>query len=464
MVDANGNFIPDFGVIEICLVFIYLFIIFLISSYIKNKNIDQYPFYKFLRPALFVKILGGIIFTLFYTYYYGSSDTHYYYLGTRGLNHLLLTNPSAFFSILFNGRGLETFSYFSDSSDFWAWSYMYIRTNSFIVQALTMPFALLGFNKFLLTVILLNCFCFIGHWKFFTMCQSLYPKIPKQLIISIFFIPSVIFWGSGIMKDTYTLTSTLWFTYNFYMIFVKKKNIIANIFMICFNIFCLVEIKPYIFIVLLPGAFIWIFYNYSHTIKNKIVRFLFTPFTSLIGLMISVLLLNYFNKNLGDYFSMDQIITKAQVTQQDLIREEAYGKHYYNIGTFDNSYSSLLKKAPISIVSGLFRPFIWEVQNVVMFISGIETLILFLVSLYIIIKVGFFRTIKFIFKEPLLIFSFLFVISFSYSVGLSSANFGALVRYRIPQLPFFVMGLFILHEKLKELKIEKEENNLSLKD
>ena len=41
MVDANGNFIPDFGVIEICLVFIYLFIIFLISSYIKNNYLKS---------------------------------------------------------------------------------------------------------------------------------------------------------------------------------------------------------------------------------------------------------------------------------------------------------------------------------------------------------------------------------------------------------------------------------------
>ena len=458
MIDADGNFIPDFGMIEICLIFIYLFIIFLISSYIKNKNIDQHPFYKFLLPALFVKILGGIIFTLFYTYYYGSSDTHYYYLGTCGLNHLLFTNPSAFISILFHGRGPETYYFFNDSTDFWTWTYMYRNTNSFTVQVLTMPFALLGFNKFLLTVILLNCFCFIGLWKFFIMCQSLYPKISKQLIISIFFIPSVIFWGSGIMKDTYTLTSTLWFTYNFYMIFIKKKNIMANIFMMCFNIFCLVEIKPYIFIVLLPGAFVWIFHNYSHNIENKIIRFLFTPFASLIGLIISIFILNSFNKNLGDYFSMDQIITKAQVTQQDLIREEAYGTHFYNIGTFDNSFGSLIRKSPISIVSGLFRPFIWEAQNIVMFISGIETLILFLVSLFIIIKVGFLKTIKFVRDEPLLLFSFLFVLCFSYSVGLSSANFGALVRYRIPQLPFFVMGLFILLEKVKEYKIENEKN------
>ncbi len=456
MVDQYGGFIPNFNFIEYCLLIIYLFIIFLIASYIKNKHIDQKPYYKYFISALFVKIGGGIIFTLFYTYYYGSSDTHYYYLGARGLTNLLFTNPSALLTIIFKGRGLETFDYFDKSSYFWAWAYMYRNTNSFTVLAFTIPFATLGFNKFLLTVTLLNCFCFVGFWNFFKMTQNIYPKMAKQLAISIFFIPSVIFWGTGIMKDTYTITSALWFTYNFYMIFIKKDKIISNLLLLIFNVFCLITIKPYIFIVLLPGAFIWIFYNYSNTIENKILRSLFTPFMSVVGLLIGLLLLNLMNQNLGDY-SFDQIVSKAQVTQQDLINAELYGKHSYNIGTFDNSFSSLVSKIPSAVIAGLYRPFIWEVQNIVMLVSGIETFIILLVSLFIIYKVGIFKTIRYIRDEPLLLFSLLFTICFSYSVGLSTANFGALVRYRIPELPFFILALFVLYEKVKHVKAE--ENN-----
>jgi hypothetical protein len=38
-----------------------------------------------------------------------------------------------------------------------------------------------------------------------------------------------------------------------------------------------------------------------------------------------------------------------------------------------------------------------------------------------------------------MIYSFLF----SFSVGLSTANFGALVRYKIPAVPFFLAGMFV---------------------
>jgi hypothetical protein len=50
----------------------------------------------------------------------------------------------------------------------------------------------------------------------------------------------------------------------------------------------------------------------------------------------------------------------------------------------------------------------------------------------------------------MLIFAFSFTIIFAFGVGLATANFGALVRYKIPMLPFFVGGLFVLMEKGKK--------------
>jgi hypothetical protein len=37
-----------------------------------------------------------------------------------------------------------------------------------------------------------------------------------------------------------------------------------------------------------------------------------------------------------------------------------------------------------------------------------------------------------------------FAISFSFGVGVNSYNFGTLVRYKIPMMPFYVSGLYIL--------------------
>lgn len=47
-------------------------------------------------------------------------------------------------------------------------------------------------------------------------------------------------------------------------------------------------------------------------------------------------------------------------------------------------------------------------------------------------------------KNHLLSFSLIFSLFFAFSVGISTSNFGSLVRYRIPVLPFFVACLFIM--------------------
>jgi hypothetical protein len=47
----------------------------------------------------------------------------------------------------------------------------------------------------------------------------------------------------------------------------------------------------------------------------------------------------------------------------------------------------------------------------------------------------------------------LFALIFGVVVGMTSLNFGTLVRYKIPSLPFFVAGMVILiYESKKRIK------------
>jgi hypothetical protein len=45
-----------------------------------------------------------------------------------------------------------------------------------------------------------------------------------------------------------------------------------------------------------------------------------------------------------------------------------------------------------------------------------------------------------------------FALFFGFAVGFSSYNFGALSRYKIPAVPFFIAALFIIRHKAKEAK------------
>ena len=83
-------------------------------------------------------------------------------------------------------------------------------------------------------------------------------------------------------------------------------------------------------------------------------------------------------------------------------------------------------------------------KNVVMLVSSLENTYLLFLTLFLLIKLKFFGFFILIRKNPLLLFCMLFSLFFAFSVGLTCANFGSLVRLRIPELPFFVAGIFML--------------------
>lgn len=91
-----------------------------------------------------------------------------------------------------------------------------------------------------------------------------------------------------------------------------------------------------------------------------------------------------------------------------------------------------------------------------MLISGLENFILLLLTIFLLFKLKFVRFFQFIFSDPILIFSLLFTVFFMFAVGMASANFGALVRYKIPAMPFFVASMFIILHKYNVYKKERE--------
>jgi hypothetical protein len=72
------------------------------------------------------------------------------------------------------------------------------------------------------------------------------------------------------------------------------------------------------------------------------------------------------------------------------------------------------------------------------------------VIIYVVIKGRFFRAFGIILSDPILLSSFIYVILFAGLIALSTNNFGTLVRYKLPCMPFWSLVLFITLAKLKD--------------
>ena len=417
----------------------------LYAHYIKQKNIYDKPEYKYFVNGLILRIVGAISLGLVYFFYYGGGDTINYHQTANAYAKLIFVDTDAFFNGWFGG---ETNQYFS-FNEFTGYP-VYRKTDhhSFFVVRLLIPIVSLGFYSYFASAVLTALVTYGGLWKLYQTFLQEFPQLKRELAIACLFLPSCVFWGSGLMKDSFTLSAVGWFTYSFYHLFIKKERNLKFVLFLSISSFIILAIKPYIFFAILPGSILWLSNNFIKKIDNRILRSLAAPVLLGGAGIIGFIALDQMGDSLGAY-KVDKVLDRAVVVQQDM-KADYYGGKSFDIGDFDGSTSGVVNKAPVAIFAGLFRPGLWDVRNAVMLVSSLENTYLLLMTFFLLFKLKFFGFFKYINKNPLLLFSILFSLFFAFSVGLTVANFGSLVRLRIPELPFFVASIFIIKHYYEE--------------
>lgn len=223
--------------------------------------------------------------------------------------------------------------------------------------------------------------------------------------------------------------------------------------MLVASLLIIFSIKPYIIFALFPGSLMWIFSNRIAAIRNVAFKVLIIPIIVILSVGGGIYALSFFGEDMGKY-SMNNLVNTLVVTQNDL-KQSYYHGHSFDIGLTDPSPLGLLKKSPEAIIAGLYRPYLWECGNAVMLMSGLENTFILILTINSILRIKFTDFFGKLLREPILFFALSFSIFFAFSVGISTANFGALVRFKIAYLPFFLCSLFIL-TKRKDDTIEVE--------
>ena len=425
-----------------------LLIIVIFARVKKYRMVEKYPEYKYYTKGLYVKILGGIALCLIYALYYGGGDTINYFNDSQCMMRLMFSDPAGFFIIMRDGLNVSNYFYFNDSTGF----PIYWRDDkaTFYVVRVASTIVVFSAGSFIVATLLFALISYNGTWKLYKVFIMEFPELKKEMAYAILFIPSVFFWGSGIMKDTVTWTCVGFFTYSLYMLMIRKEKIFGNIVAIFISTYFILMIKPYIFFALLPGSIIWVVNKHTSKMKNMVIKKMLGPFFLALAVGSGYLLLANMGGILGSY-AVDRVLEKAVVTNQDL-KADYYGGNSFDIGDFDPTISSMLSMAPAAINAAIFRPYLWEANNIVMLFSSIECFIFMLLTFRVIIKTRVIGIFPMITKNHLLTFSLIFSLFFAFSVGISTSNFGSLVRYRIPVLPFYLASLFIIEHLYKQKK------------
>ncbi|MGI8892288.1 MAG: hypothetical protein ACR2GN_02395 [Bacteroidia bacterium] len=419
---------------------IYLLVLSAIAKKMRDKRYPVgHPLRKYFMPGLYVKFGGAIFIALIYAYYYKGGDTFNFFYHTKVINSSLDDSFSTWFKLITRAdvvKNPEIYNYAAKME----W---YSDPSSYTVAVIAAILGLFTATSYLPTALLFAFLSFTGVWAMYKTFVNIYPRLPKELAIAFLFIPSTFVWGSAIFKDTLCLFGLGWLCYAAFRIFLNRDYSIKNIFLLLFSFYLLSIIKLYILISFLPALGLWILLTYSSKIKSTGARWMINIAFILFITGSFFFLAEKFSEELNKY-SLDRIAQTAATTRDWLSYVTEYDQGSgYDLGEFEPTLEGMLSKFPQAVVVTLFRPFIWEVRKVIVALSAIEAVIF----LYFFIRVLFKKGFKFfgsIAKDPTLTFFIVFTLIFAFSVGISTYNFGALSRYKIPCLPFFAALLVVL--------------------
>jgi len=396
---------------------------------------------KYFFPSLTMRIFCAIAVGVLYQFYYEGGDTFAYHThGSRPLWEAIMESPAEGLRLLFlngeYGPGI-----WKTANRIWYWN----DPQAFFIIRLAAVFDLFTFSSYSGTAVLFAVIAFMGGWMFFLTFYKLYPEMHRWIALSVLFFPSVVFWGSGIFKDTITLAALGVATYTFHRIFLERKVRLSSIAVMLFSFWVIFSIKKYILLCFLPAILLWWVARNLSRISSLMLRMMIAPLAG----MIAIFFAYYAVLKVGEddpRYNLSKLAETAKITAYDI--RYGWGARNgegsgYTLGELDGSWQSMMKLAPEAINISLFRPYLWEVGNPLMLFSAIEGLMLLALTLHLVWRTRW-KLLNYITK-PDILFCLFFAMGFAFAVGVSSFNFGTLSRYKIPMMPYFLLALGMIH-------------------
>ncbi|MFT2010591.1 hypothetical protein ACMA1I_18085 [Pontibacter sp. 13R65] len=384
----------------------------------------------YFYPALFLKLLCGLLLGVLYFEYYQEGDTlQYYRRGLWATDIISKESPAAYLKYLIldvvpasNPLAPVQVSYYSS-----AWN---------MVKLVSIPLALTGGNYYL-SSLYLTLFSFAGLWFLATKLSQQFPGTAKAAVLAFLLIPSIMFWSSGVMKESFIMGGMGYCIG--WLVVHKSKGIAAKVFSVLFAIagLCLIWYVKY-FVAIALGLFMILAYILKYLMKpeeKEKRRFNFKALFAMLFSLGAVVLASQLNYNLN-FDQMPVTIYENYLKYNQI----SANRPSIQLPALEPTYLSFAAHAPEALIGVLFRPFLWEVYNPITLVAAIENAFLLLL-VFVFLKDVIQGKVHIKAHRHLLLAALLYILVMGVLLAFSMPNLGTLNRYRIVILPFLVFLL-----------------------
>jgi len=420
-----------------------LYIVLFISFFrFLNTRLNARNGYKrYFMLGLSVKILVAVVFGVF-SIFILPGDTEMYY--TAGIdfknivfedinNARFITGEAKDFGNYYESKGLRPENY----------GYVSAESNLMAVKFVAL-FSVFSWNNYLIISLFFSLFSFWGLWSMFKTFCRIYPSYHKQIFFIFFLMPSLLFWGSGILKDTLCIGFLGIGLYNSYLFFFEKQYKIQLLLTSFISFYFLYLTKPYIAIAFVPSFLLWYFIRFIGKEENVLVKVLWVSIP--VFCLLIFLVFGDLNEIVADY-SAESISNNISAVRENYIRSTPEDGALIDYGEIVPTPLGILRLVPKALVATLFRPFFWEAHKITSFLAAIEGTFFFIFTIVVLFRRGIVKSLGIIFSDNTIFFCFIFSMVFAIAIGLNCFNLGTLVRYKIPCMPFYMLTLFLILKK-----------------
>ncbi len=472
-----------------------LFFIFLIY---KVNFFDISGLSRNTITAIFIlKIIAGTVLWWLYTYYYPGPDFLDYFNDGHTLFNLLFHNPKLFFQVIFQNASYPELHSWNDNFE----HVLYNDSHTMIVLNMLLHFFSVGYFH-VHTVFM----CFLSLLGLAALYKTFLPYFldgKKLLLIVIFLIPSVLFWSSGVLKEGLLFFGMGMLLYITNCGLAKTYNL-KKISMILFSIVLLLLVKFYVLVALFPGLVLnlWISRTSTKLVATKYIVIIFAfvcetmllktvnndyyplkiisekqakaiseaqggvflenkehfvciPYEMKTKLLQQIKNDVYVIKNNSTYLQWDQnnmkdttfINNSVDTAHYTFLYEVVPAKTTLKLDRLEPNMLSLISNAPKVFINVFIQPLIWNVKGIIQLVTALENSVLILL---IFLTIVFFNIKPE--NKPMIYFCLSFAVILFILIGITTPVIGAMVRYKVPALPFLCIGLLLLMDKKKMVK------------
>jgi hypothetical protein len=386
--------------------------------YFGYTRVEEASLKKIYFPAVVLKLMAGVSLGLVYLFYYEGGDTFNHFNNAAILQEYGFRSWHDFNAIFVR----------SDYAELSGFAYAIQPQSAAFCKLIAITNLITGSNYWL-TGMYFSLFAFSGLW-FLSDSIARLEKKGLFAVILLLFYPSLLFWSSGILKET-LVVGAMGFLIGIIVDRVRGEKgswwIILVILILLYFIFLF---KYYVAALL--GACLLAFFIFT-IIQSKVRN----PWTGLLFFTVlifaSLALFSRVHPNLYSSRILQVIIDNYQAYAAISPPENMIV--YHNL---EASWSSVLINSPKALFSGLFGPLTFK-HNTFWVGNALENWGLLMITLTVI----FFQFRDRVRLLPILYFAIFYVLVLATLLAFAAPNFGTLVRYKVSFMPilFIIIGL-----------------------